>query len=118
MTGVAIAFFMGSLDQTIVATGAAFNREGSAGSRKLFRRHHRLSDCLDHRVADCGKLSDVYGRKRFLLGGIAWFVVASVLCGLAQTMTQLIVFRNAQGTGRGGHAGRLFRDELPTFTRL
>ena len=48
-----------------------------------------------------GKLSDLYGRKPFLLAGVFIFVVGSVLCGSAQTMTQLVVFRGIQGIGAG-----------------
>jgi EmrB/QacA subfamily drug resistance transporter len=46
-----------------------------------------------------GRLSDMYGRKRLYLGGLAFFVLASALCGLAQDMTQLIAFRGLQGLG-------------------
>src|SRR6267142_1034826 len=38
-----------------------------------------------------GKLSDLYGRKMFLIGSAAMFVLTSALCGLSQDMTQLIV---------------------------
>lgn len=48
-----------------------------------------------------GKLGDLYGRKPFLLGGAAWFVVTTALCGLAQNMPQLIVLRALQGLGGG-----------------
>jgi EmrB/QacA subfamily drug resistance transporter len=49
-----------------------------------------------------GKLSDVYGRKRFVLIAIAIFLAGSSLCGLAQDMGQLIVYRAVQGIGAGG----------------
>lgn len=49
-----------------------------------------------------GKLSDVYGRRPFYLGSIGLFVIGSALSGMAQTMTQLIVFRTIQGLGAGG----------------
>src|ERR1041384_7013541 len=48
-----------------------------------------------------GKLSDLYGRKLFLVGSSALFVLASALCGLSQDMTELIVFRAAQGIAGG-----------------
>ena len=46
-----------------------------------------------------GRLSDVYGRKRLYLGGLAIFVLASILCGTSQSMPQLIAFRALQGLG-------------------
>lgn len=62
------------------------------------------------------KLSDMYGRKRFLLGGNILFVVASALCGAAgeiphlpgDGMTQLIVFRGIQGIGAGMAVALMF----------
>jgi len=48
-----------------------------------------------------GKMGDVYGRKPFLLGGAAFFVFTTALCGLAQDMPQLIVARALQGIGGG-----------------
>ena len=48
-----------------------------------------------------GKLSDMYGRKRFFLFGIIIFLIGSALCGVAQTIPQLAVFRAIQGIGGG-----------------
>ena len=48
-----------------------------------------------------GKLSDQFGRKWFLLGGTALFLVGSLLAGASQTMDQLILFRAVQGLGAG-----------------
>ncbi|HBT95327.1 MAG TPA: MFS transporter [Coriobacteriia bacterium] len=48
-----------------------------------------------------GKLSDLYGRKRVLFIGISIFLFGSMLCGFAQNMTQLIIFRAIQGIGAG-----------------
>ncbi len=55
------------------------------------------------------KLSDIYGRKAFLLWGNIVFVLSSALCGAAgqisflpgDGMTQLIIFRGIQGLGAG-----------------
>ena len=55
-----------------------------------------------------GKLSDMYGRKPFLLLGVAVFVVGSALCGAATSMTQLILFRGIQGFGAGIAQGMAF----------
>ena len=48
-----------------------------------------------------GKFADLVGRKPMMLLGIAIFLVASVLCGLAWSMVSLIVFRALQGLGAG-----------------
>ena len=48
-----------------------------------------------------GKLADSIGRKPVFLFGIALFVIGSSLCGLAQNMIELILFRVIQGLGSG-----------------
>ena len=48
-----------------------------------------------------GKISDLYGRKPVFLYGSLIFLVGSLLCGLSQNMTQLIIFRAIQGIGAG-----------------
>src|SRR5258708_5012918 len=49
-----------------------------------------------------GKLGDLYGRKIVLQAALVLFLIGSALCGLAQGMTELIVFRAIQGLGGGG----------------
>lgn len=48
-----------------------------------------------------GKVADLFGRKRVLLFGIGLFTLSSLLCGIAVSMEQLIVFRALQGLGAG-----------------
>jgi len=48
-----------------------------------------------------GRLADMYGRKPIFLFGIGLFLVGSALCGLSQSMPQLIAFRAIQGLGAG-----------------
>src|SRR6516165_6325761 len=48
-----------------------------------------------------GWLGDRFGGKRVLLTAIAIFTLGSVLCGFAQDMTQLVLFRVIQGAGGG-----------------
>jgi len=50
-------------------------------------------------VVSVGRLGDLVGRRRLLLGGIFLFTVASALCGLAPTLGLLIAARAAQGLG-------------------
>ena len=46
-----------------------------------------------------GSLGDHLGRKRVFMVGVAWFALASALCGLAQSPGQLIAARLLQGVG-------------------
>src|ERR1700743_2127834 len=48
-----------------------------------------------------GKLSDMFGRKPVLIGGILLFLAGSLLCGFGWSMTPLIIFRALQGLGAG-----------------
>jgi EmrB/QacA subfamily drug resistance transporter len=48
-----------------------------------------------------GKLSDLFGRRRLFQIGVGVFLIGSMACGFAQTMTQLIVWRAVQGLGAG-----------------
>ena len=48
-----------------------------------------------------GKLADLYGRRRILAAGTILFLLASLLCGLANSMPELIVYRSLQGLGAG-----------------
>jgi EmrB/QacA subfamily drug resistance transporter len=49
-----------------------------------------------------GKLSDMYGRKRLLMISVGLFTIGSILCGMANSMVMLIVFKGVQGLGAGG----------------
>lgn len=48
------------------------------------------------------KLSDSVGRKTVLLACLALFTIFSGVCGVAQTINQLIAFRALQGLGGSG----------------
>ena len=50
------------------------------------------------------KLADTIGRKPIVLTGIGLFLLGSILAGVAQSMTVLIVFRVVQGLGAGAAA--------------
>ena len=99
--GVLIAMFLGSLDQTIVAT-AMPRIIGDLGG---FDRYTWVATVYIIAAAVTmpivGKLTDMYGRKHFYIAGICIFVVTSLGCGLSNSMNQIILFRGLQGIGAG-----------------
>src|SRR5262249_7411375 len=46
-----------------------------------------------------GRMGDIFGRRKVYLAGLVLFVLASALCGAAQSIEQLVVFRVLQGVG-------------------
>ncbi|UJF35712.1 MDR family MFS transporter [Paenibacillus hexagrammi] len=48
-----------------------------------------------------GRVSDLFGRKKVFACGILLFLIGSLLCGLSQSMVQLVIFRAVQGIGAG-----------------
>lgn len=99
--GLMIGLFLAALDQTIVGTAMPriiADLDGFALYSWAFTAYMVASTAV---VPVFGKLSDLYGRKYLFLGGIVVFLIASALCGLSQTMPQLIAFRGLQGVGAG-----------------
>jgi len=47
-------------------------------------------------------LGDLHGRKVYFQAAIILFLIGSMLCGVAHTMLELILFRALQGLGGGG----------------
>src|ERR671910_2149185 len=80
------AMFMGALDQTIMATAAPRIVADLGGFELLswvFTTYMLSSTVV---VPLVGKLSDIYGRKLFLMAGMVVFLIASAGCGAAPTM--------------------------------
>lgn len=101
MVGVMLAMLLAALDQTIVATALpkiVRDLNGFSHFSWVFTAY-MLSSAVT--VPIYGKLSDIYGRRGFYLAGVAIFLVGSMLSGLAQDMSQLIIFRGLQGIGGG-----------------
>src|SRR5258707_4832207 len=44
-----------------------------------------------------GFLANRFGRKRVLMAAVVGFVIASVLCGIAQSLLEIVAFRLMQG---------------------
>lgn len=101
MISVMMAMFLSALDQTIVATAMPRIVQELHGLEHLswvFTAYMLASTVV---VPIYGKLSDLYGRKYFVLGAIGIFLLGSILSGFSQSMTQLIIFRAIQGIGGG-----------------
>ncbi len=108
MAGVLLAMFMSSLDQTIVDTAMPriiVDLNGFAHYTWVITVYIITSAIT---IPIIGKLTDIYGRKRFYIAGIAIFTGASVLSGLSHSMLQLIIFRGLQGVGAGSMVANAF----------
>ncbi len=95
--GVMLGLLLAALDQTIVGTAMpriVAELNGLDYYSWVVTAYLVASTTV---VPISGKLGDLFGRKPFLLAGMAGFVAASALCGLSQTMAQLVVFRGIQG---------------------
>jgi EmrB/QacA subfamily drug resistance transporter len=101
-SGLMVTMALAALDQTIVATALPHIVSDLGGITQyswVFTAYMVTSTVT---VPLYGKLGDVYGRKNFFLLAIVLFLVGSALCGAAQSMTQLVLFRAIQGMGAGG----------------
>ncbi|MCJ7710676.1 MAG: MFS transporter, partial [Chloroflexi bacterium] len=98
---ILLGLFLGALDQTIVAVALPTIVTDFGGQSLLVWTVtiYLLTSTIS--VPFYGKLSDLYGRKPLLIIGITIFLIGSVLSGLSQNMTQLIIFRGVQGLGAG-----------------
>jgi len=100
--GLMLALTLASLDQNIVGT-ALPRIVGDLGG--LAHLSWVVTAFLLTSTATTplyGKLSDMWGRKPLFFAAIILFLIGSALCGMAQSMTQLILFRGLQGLGAGG----------------
>ncbi|CAH2604532.1 MFS transporter [Rhodovastum atsumiense] len=102
LTGVMLCVLLGALDQTVVipAVPAIAADLNGFGHLSWIVTAYLLTSVSCTPIY--GKLSDIYGRRALLLPAIVLFVAASGLCGMAQDLGQLIVFRALQGMGGGG----------------
>jgi EmrB/QacA subfamily drug resistance transporter len=99
---VLLGMLMAALDQTIVATAlpTIVANLGGAGHQSWVVTSYLLASTIMTALA--GKLGDLFGRKRVFQAAVVFFVVGSVLCGLAQSMAMLVGARALQGIGGGG----------------
>lgn len=104
VAGLLAAMFIGALDATVVATATPHMIKDLHGET-LFSwvfAIYTLTTCVATPIF--GKLADLFGRKLVFASSIGLFVLGSILCGAAQSMTGLIWFRALQGFGAGALA--------------
>ncbi len=99
--GVLLAMFLSSLSQTVVAPAMPriIAELGSFSQYTWVAIAHSVATAAT--IPIIGKLTDMYGRKFFYIGGIGVFLLASFLSGVSANMTQLVVFRALAGIGAG-----------------
>ncbi|MFP7335902.1 MFS transporter [Shouchella clausii] len=93
VAGLLAAMFIGALDATVVATATPHMIKDLHGET-LFSwvfAIYTLTTCVATPIF--GKLVDLFGRELVFASGIGLFVLGSILCGAAQSMTGLIWFR-------------------------
>lgn len=97
-----MSLFLASMESTIIAT-AMPTIVGQLGGLEAYSWVFAIYMLTSTTVGPIfGKLSDIFGRRPIYMIAIALFATGSLLCGLAQTMPQLIAFRALQGLGAGG----------------
>lgn len=101
MLSVMSALLLVALDQTIIATalGAIVKEFNSYSSLGFVVTAYMLTTTVSVPLA--GKLSDMYGRRPFLIAGVAIFTIGSLLSGIAPNIEWLIAWRALQGIGGG-----------------
>jgi EmrB/QacA subfamily drug resistance transporter len=100
--GLLMGMALAALDQTIVATAlpTITGELGGLDHLSWVVTAYLLATTVSTPLY--GKLGDLYGRKRLYQSAIVIFLAGSALCGIAQSMGQLIAFRVLQGLGGGG----------------
>lgn len=100
--GLMIGMFLSALEATAVST-AMPTVVSSLGGLNIYSwvfAAYVLTSTIS--LPFWGRLSDLYGRKRFYVIGIAIFLAGSALSGQSKSMNALILFRGLQGFGGGG----------------
>jgi EmrB/QacA subfamily drug resistance transporter len=101
LTGLLLAIFVSAIDNTVVSTAMGTIVASLGGFDQFVWVTAAYMATETAGMPIFGKLSDMYGRKRFFLFGLGLFVLASMLCGTAHSMWQLALYRALQGIGGG-----------------
>ncbi len=98
---VMIAMFITAIEATIVSTAMPSIVSELGGFESLAWVFSIFLLMQAVTIPIYGKLSDLYGRKPIFTIGMIIFLIGSILCGFAGSMTELIVYRLIQGLGAG-----------------
>ncbi len=96
-----VVMFFAAINQTLVSNSMPriIAILGGMDHYSWVMTAYMLASCIATVLV--GKLSDIYGRKPFLLVGIIVFMIGTFLCGLSKDIFQMITFRAVQGAGAG-----------------
>ena len=101
VAGTMLGLFVAASNQTVVSTALpriVAELHGLNLLSWIFTAYMLTSTTV---VPIAGKLSDMFGRKPFFIGGILLFMLASAAAGTSQSIEQLIALRAVQGVGGG-----------------
>lgn len=101
VAGLLLGLLMASMDNTIVATAMATIVGEMGGMDKFVWVTSAYMVATMAGMPIFGKLSDMYGRKRFYVFGLIVFLLGSILCGTANSIVELSIYRAIQGIGGG-----------------
>lgn len=101
VTGLLLAMFFSSLNQTVVGTAMPriIGELGGLSFMTWVTAAYMLTSTAIVPIA--GKLADLYGRRSIYIIGLTVFMTGSALCGTSSSMSQLIIYRAIQGIGGG-----------------
>jgi EmrB/QacA subfamily drug resistance transporter len=102
LSGLLMGMFLAALDQTIVSTAIRTIADDLNGLsvQAWVTTAYLITSTIATPLY--GKLSDIYGRKKFFIAAISIFILGSMLCTLATSMYSLAAYRAFQGLGAGG----------------
>lgn len=102
LLGLMSGMFLAALDQNVVGTAMKTIADELHGldQQVWVTTAYMITSTISTPIY--GKLSDLYGRKKFFLTAITIFIIGSAMCSFATSMPMLSVFRAIQGLGAGG----------------
>ncbi len=101
MISIVLAMLVASMDTTIANTTMGVIAD-ELGGMQLYAWSFASYMIMSTVVAPvAGRISDLFGRKTIFSVGLILFLAGSILCGMSETMLQLVLYRALQGIGAG-----------------